>query len=491
MLSASAKPERWLWLLTIVGCVFRLYDLGGESLWLDEVVTAERVYEPIGQIVLGWDSVTQGPLYYLWVKAWCLLVGTNEWTLRIWSVVWGTLTIPAVFQLGRLLFTRSVAMWSALIMTVLPFAVHYSQEARPYALFLLLSTLSFRYWSQLLAEHTRRDAILYVVATAGAFYTHPFAVFLIMAQLLHAIVFRGDERVAAAWRTPRPFVWTLVCLGLACLPEIVQNLSAMKAKVGGTSSAGWIPVPDWTWFLQTPVQFFMSMTFGAAVLTITMALIVLSTRGDRVLRECVKWSLVVVGCFWCVPWIVSHALSPVAVMRYAAPSLLALVFLMAAATVALPKLPQLGVGIVLALLTAFPLWNYYTKVDKDPWRQTAEYLTGVVGPRDVIVSYPYFTRGAVAYYLPAGLRTKVIAPRSVAALDSALADAASVWVVDAYSTTAKNGAAELTRLKQWGSEGVSVNMHEQLTMNPNRYWAAPVQVWRRDRDKIGVAPRTE
>lgn len=54
-------------------------------------------------------------------------------------------------------------------------------------------------------------------------------------------------------------------------------------------------------------------------------------------------------------------------MRYAAPSLLALVFLMAAATVALPKLPQLSVGIVLALLTAFPLWNYYTKVDKDPW----------------------------------------------------------------------------------------------------------------------------
>lgn len=59
MLSASAKPERWLWLLTIVGCVFRLYDLGGESLWLDQVVTAKRVYEPTGQIVLGWDSVTR------------------------------------------------------------------------------------------------------------------------------------------------------------------------------------------------------------------------------------------------------------------------------------------------------------------------------------------------------------------------------------------------------------------------------------------------
>lgn len=72
----------------------------------------------------------------------------------------------------------------------------------------------------------------------------------------------------------------------------------------------------------------------------------------------------------------------------------------------------------------------------------------------------------MAYYLPAGLRTKVIAPRSVAALDSALADAASVWVVDAYSTTAKNGAAKLARLKQWGSEGVSVNMHRAADDEP-------------------------
>lgn len=45
----------------------------------------------------------------------------------------GTLCIPAVYFLARQLFTGAIALLAALFMAVHPFAIHYSQDARPYS----------------------------------------------------------------------------------------------------------------------------------------------------------------------------------------------------------------------------------------------------------------------------------------------------------------------------------------------------------------------
>ena len=87
-------------ILTILGFFLRFYNLGFNSLWLDEASTntfAVMSFSGIWQATAGGEF--NPPLFY-WIEHLMLMLGNNEVVLRFVPALLGVLTIPLIYCAG-------------------------------------------------------------------------------------------------------------------------------------------------------------------------------------------------------------------------------------------------------------------------------------------------------------------------------------------------------------------------------------------------------
>jgi mannosyltransferase len=188
----------WLLLITLAGFGIRLTLLGEQSLWYDEGVSWMLSQMRLPDLFEWTAADIQPPLYYLLLWVSDIVISDSEWALRFPSAALNTLTIPLLFTLARLLFPsrRRLPLIAAGILAGSPLMVYYSQEARMYTLLTLTATLAGYLLLKLISRHSRGDhrsgglryALLYAVAAATALYTHYFAIFLVVAHALYALL---------------------------------------------------------------------------------------------------------------------------------------------------------------------------------------------------------------------------------------------------------------------------------------------------------------
>ncbi|HKQ56591.1 MAG TPA: glycosyltransferase family 39 protein [Candidatus Eisenbacteria bacterium] len=169
--------SRWsLAAALIVAAVLRLFRLGHQSLWIDEIFTwrAAAVGAPWTPTQMLED--VHGPLYSTLLHAWTSLAGGSEWALRFPSAILGVALVAAIAWLsGRWLGPATVvpAAWLA---AGSPFLVWYAQEARNYTLLMLCMTVAS---ALVLGQRGRagvRGTVAYIaVAWAGLLSNLSFA----------------------------------------------------------------------------------------------------------------------------------------------------------------------------------------------------------------------------------------------------------------------------------------------------------------------------
>src|SRR5262249_44573876 len=125
-------------LLTLVGLALRLHDLGVQSLWYDEGVSAVMARRALAPIPAAALCDVPPPPYYLFLPVLAAATDPSEWSLRLFSAFAGTLTIPLVWRIGARASSAPVGLAAAALFTLTPLPVYYSQEARMYALAMLL-----------------------------------------------------------------------------------------------------------------------------------------------------------------------------------------------------------------------------------------------------------------------------------------------------------------------------------------------------------------
>ena len=223
-----SSVDRWAhWLtlamLLVLGVVIRMQCLAYKPFWFDECFSAEVARIDWHNFVhLLWWREANMSLYYLLLRMW-LQFGHSEFYIRSLSVVIAVATIPAIYWLARLLYDGRVALVAAALLAFNAYSVRYAQEARSYALFLLLATLSSAFLIAFIREPVRRNRVGYVLVSILAVYAHFYALLLLAAHWLTMRWLGSDEgcteRSGAKLSAQLRRVW--ITIGVAVLPLLV------------------------------------------------------------------------------------------------------------------------------------------------------------------------------------------------------------------------------------------------------------------------------
>jgi mannosyltransferase len=227
-------PLRWtasLWsrraalvALLLLAFALRLYLLEHQSLWADEGNSVAMAPRAPLDIIQRTANDIHPPLYYLLLHYWSALVGTSVFAVRSFSVLCGVVAVLLTYAIARTLrgsarlaSVANVAIVAAGLLTISPFAIHYSQETRMYMLVTALGAGSWWAWLCWRKDKIDQIAVVYWLVTLALIYSHYYAVPLVVAQNIAWLIALKDHRTHL---TTRLRVWVIVqgTLVLAYLP---------------------------------------------------------------------------------------------------------------------------------------------------------------------------------------------------------------------------------------------------------------------------------
>lgn len=229
--SGSAGWAHWLTLLLLLsaGAVLRFHSAGSKPFWFDEafsVVAARMDWRNFGHL-LWWREANMS-LYYVLLRAW-LNFGQSPLFIRSLSVVISAATLPAVYWVAKLLYDRAVALLATALLAFNAYSIRYAQEARSYALFLLLATVSSGFlisWVREMGHGLRSQSASrsraclgngYAITAVLAAYAHLYAILLMAAHWIAVCISRQDENPGGSTEIRR--AWRAI--GLAVSPLLI------------------------------------------------------------------------------------------------------------------------------------------------------------------------------------------------------------------------------------------------------------------------------
>ena len=186
--------------LVVVAAALRFATLTHQSLWFDEAQAVHEMRLSLGAMLRTWNANEPNPpLYFVVAWLWTHVFGSGAAGLRSLSAVVGTATIPLVYLAGRELVSRRASLFAAALITLSPFMIWYSQEAREYGLLAALSAASLIFFARLWrTPGARRDLVWWTVFSGLALLTQYFAIFLVGAEALLLLYRRRDGAILVA-----------------------------------------------------------------------------------------------------------------------------------------------------------------------------------------------------------------------------------------------------------------------------------------------------
>ncbi|WP_254447969.1 glycosyltransferase family 39 protein [Ruegeria arenilitoris] len=372
--------------LIIVATSLRLFHLGSESLWNDELASwAFSKVDSLGQVIELTKRDVHPPVYQVFLYFWIKLAGDTEIALRLPAAIAGVWAVAFLLLLGRRLYTPQVAGLSALLLAVSWTPIYYSQEGRAYSLLMLGAIATSYYWVKVFFE-TRYcgqkvrpyDVVCLAVWSVAMVYLHYFGVLLVGIQVLGAffIGWRHRELQLSA------FALSLVVL-ISFAPWVPVMLSHSGKEMSHLAAPNsWAALQDFMKFAFDRTNAF-SVIPVLAILSFPVLLWTQKTpEGPEVSGFVANYRDLLLVLWFVLPFlmalVISHLITPVWHKR----NLIIVVppiYLMVAASIwSLPKRSVTTVLSVLVLLSAFYSvgfkGRYYSKTKKTQFREAIEFV---------------------------------------------------------------------------------------------------------------------
>jgi mannosyltransferase len=457
--------------LMLIGGALRLYDLGKQSLWVDEGYTAYLVrLTPVGYIdnVLHTVRNILPPLYFALMHYWTALVGSTEVTLRLPSAVFGVLAVPMLYLLVARLFDVTTAMLSAAVLTVSVFQLRYSQEARMYELLALLSLVSLYLLVRLLEERGAWQVVALAFTDTLIVYTHHYGALLLVAEAGYVVMLalaRDLDRVAL-----RRWLSSRVVFAVLVLPWSLIFVNQLH-KVGAYP---WLSPVTWRSMYDVLVSFAGS-PWSLAAYTV-LILLGAAARAGLPRRLVARRGLtrddrgyLLLWWVFAVPVLLAYGYSalasPVFGQKYLIGSSVIFLVLAMVGARAIPGrvLPALAVAVAVAA-SAPELAHFYRDVTKEQWREATAYIESEAAPNDLVLfnagynlqnGYDFYARRTdlVTTTFPLGSEefATLPTPKDLAELPGLVAGHQHAWIV--YSQSPDHDATIAKKLGDLSTGG--------------------------------------
>ncbi len=371
--------------------------------WIDEGLSVGIADRPLLDIpgILRQDG--SPPLYYLLLHGWMAVAGDSETAVHALSLVLALLCVPAGWWALRDSFVPRASWAAAILLALNPFLTSYAQEARMYALVVLLGTLTCGALLRafILGRATWRVPL--GILLAALMYTHNWALFLGvacgMAWLVLIAVARGGRR-RDLLRAGLVAFGTAALLYLPWLPTTIFQASHTGAPWALAPPPAALP-QVFERLLGSTVQFILLLAVGIGLVEIWRR-----TRSGpagagwwtNAEGRAVGALIVIEVATLLIAW-ASSQLSPAWALRYLAVAVAPLLLLGA-----LGLARGGGVGVAGLALVAV-LWAFDgPPPEKSNVSELAATLEPTVRPGDLVVSTQPEQIPVLAYYLGDDLR---------------------------------------------------------------------------------------
>ena len=389
--TSRASPSHAVLLaaVIVIGLVLRTVAIGRESLWTDEALTLVLAQLPV------WDMITEPtdptPFFYYALHKAFVPEGAGVIGARGISLIAGMLTLPVVYAIGRLYFSRDGALLATALVAMSAPLIDYSQEARAYALLVLLVSASALFLSLSLQDGPagdRRRALAGFTATSiSALYTHFVAWFWIAPALL---ILRLCLPRSAGRAGPREALTVIAAVVLASVPE-ARRVVRYEAE---TNAFQWLHQPGPSGFLNLLAEQWLPLGISPAARWLGLALVALLAGIALVERTTIAaWARrqphapLIIAALCLQPlalWLFGYGVSPVLMERTILPSLVGIALLLALLVESLGHPARKIATGVLLLASAGSLALTGTVRAKEDWRGAARQLATAELPLIVV-----------------------------------------------------------------------------------------------------------
>ncbi len=300
-------------IITLFGGFLRVLLLSTKGMWLDETFSVWLANQSVPDMLQWMVKIDQHPpLYYLLLHYWIAHYGDTPYYVRMLSVLFGTITIPIIYLIGKRMSGAVVGSVAAVCMALSPFHIYYAQETRMYTLLTFNAALAiyalvrlltdsrsirpigsqfreylhawrtagpiqpeaerdFRYlvepprtgwrawiyrhrWSPIQTIETDLAWVAFIVFSAATLLTHNTAVLFVAATnffVLGLMLFQRRQKSGPppAFQAPSFGNWVNAHIGIFILWS--PWLFAFIQQVRRVDQGFWLPKPDWYIITQT------------------------------------------------------------------------------------------------------------------------------------------------------------------------------------------------------------------------------------------------
>jgi len=470
--------------LSVSGLAVRLIVPRG--LWLDEATSVDQARMSFAGMIANLRTTdVHPPLYFsvLWVSVRWL--GSGELAVRLPSIIAGALVVPMLYALGKEAFDRRTGVVAAAAGSVAPIMVWYSQEARMYALLMLLGVIAL--WAQVrvLNRGGRLVWAVYALSSIALVWTQYFGALQVVVQQLAFVYFirtrhRRREPVRGlvvgwavtlaaiiVWLAPlAPFAYQQFHVNQTAgkgfgAPQQVGNATALS----GNHLSIYAAIANLIWavwgYHSNPAMALLAALWPLGML---FALVLLGRRHQRMTTLLVA-AVVIPGTVMFALGMVKRNLFDIRYLSTAVPVLFVLIARMVTGISRRTATAVAGAALVMATLLVGLVDQQYNGTNPRTYdfRQALLPVEATARPGDIIIYDPADLREVVQYYAP----TPVLTPAG--ALPDRPTGGHAVFVL--ASPSLMNGPSDTGALSK---ALTSLRAHDRLVMHKN---LANVEIW--------------
>lgn len=391
----NSRYIQLLILITFIGFFLRFYNLAFNSLWLDEASTLNFItadgaggsYLEIWAYTLPFDP---NPPLFIWIEYTIMkLFGVSEFILRFAPALFGAITIPIMYFVGKEFLDENGGIIAATAFALSPFLVLYSQEARSYSMLLFFVTLTMYLYLKAMRTDGLKYWILFSITASLSFLTHFYSGIFIAALMIYTLLMFKMKYF-------KELAISFIIISITAVPATIIALKAILDHAAYGPAFG---VTGFNVVYQTLLQI-----SGYNIVSMYL-LLFLFICGFVILylnnKEKSYFMMWMFGVTFIISMYLSYKLAMVP--RYLS-FLSIILFLGVAASYKLfykltkNKVVIYSILIMLVAINTPFLLDYYSNYSKDDWRGFSKTLSGMTNAGDQVIVVPGYMRQPLNYY---------------------------------------------------------------------------------------------